>query len=120
MAQYNFDNIQTTACQQGATFFRPFTWTEKNGDLILLDNYTAKMQVRKNYGGKLLIELSTENGRIYYDSNNQIVLYISAEETQLLDAGKYVYDLELTDIVGTEGVIRLLEGEFFVSPEVTL
>jgi len=45
-----------------------------------------------------------------------ISISISATNTAAITAGNYVYDLELTS--GTT-VTRLLEGQFYVSPEVT-
>jgi hypothetical protein len=46
-----------------------------------------------------------------------IEISISAAVTSAIAAGNYIYDLELTS--GTT-VTRLLEGQFYVSPEVTL
>ena len=115
----HFDNQETPHCEQGATFEFSFNWEDSEGTAVDLSFYTAKMQVRKNYGGPLIIELSTENGRIIIDSNSQVTLFIPAEITQLLPAGKYVYDLKITD-TDLDKIYRLLEGEFFVSPEVTI
>jgi hypothetical protein len=47
-----------------------------------------------------------------------IVITIDANYTSALDDGTYVYDLELTSSSGT--VTRLLEGQFIVTPEVTV
>jgi hypothetical protein len=47
-----------------------------------------------------------------------IVLAIDASYTSKLASGSYVYDLELTS--GSGNVTRLLEGQFVVTPEVTV
>jgi len=118
-AHLNFDNQQAQSIEQGATFEFPFIWEDSVGAIIDISFYEAKMQIRKNFGGPLVAELSTDNGKITIDSNNELMLRLSAEETQLLPPGKYLYDLELTDTFdGT--VYRLIEGEIYVSPEVTV
>jgi len=118
-AHLNFDNEQVGHIEQGATWRFTFSWRNSNGTDIEMSDYTAKMQVRKNFSGDLITELSTDNGKIYFDSDNRINLALTAEETQLLPPGKYVYDLEVYEINGDK-VVRLLEGQFRVSPEITL
>lgn len=115
----NFDDIQCAACEQGATFERSFFWEDGAGNRVILTNYVGKMQVRKNFKDDLIIELSTENGRIEFDSNSNIVLLIDAEVTAEIPAGNYIYDLEVYH-PGDMKVRRLFKGRFVVTPEVTL
>lgn len=115
----NFDDYETAACEQGSTFSRIFEWTEKNGTPIDFNLFTAKMQIRKNIGKEIIQELSTENGGLFYDSNNELNMLISSEDTSAIPAGNYIYDLELTEIE-TGIVYRFLKGKFKVTPEVTL
>jgi tRNA threonylcarbamoyladenosine modification (KEOPS) complex Pcc1 subunit len=74
------------------------------------------MQVRPTVVSEtIIIELTTENGRITL-LDNTITLDITADDTEALPTGAYKYDLEIQ--TGAE-VIRLVQGSFTVSPEVT-
>ena len=111
-------------CEQGSTFTRviaieeptiedPETYTPYN-----LTDHTARMQVRRTIEStNLIIELTTENGRISLDElGGVITLLITAEDTaQLTSSG--VYDLEIID---NDGVVsRVIQGTFTLSQEVT-
>lgn len=113
----NFDGRHVQVCEQGADFIFTFSYEDSNGTTIALGEYTLKMQVRKNYGGTLIVELSTENGRITVDSNQDVTLNLTAAETRELPPGKYIYDLEITDLDGIQS--RIIEGEFKITAEVT-
>jgi hypothetical protein len=116
----------------------PITW--KQGDTLnanfrvlagtsLRDfsGFTARMQVRSNYGvDPIKLELTTANGGIVFltasdpatDAN--LGLRATAAQMAAIAQGKYRYDLELVTISGsTEVVERLLYGRFEVVPEVT-
>ena len=111
-ASYNF------TCEQGAIF--EVNMTSKEDDQVTpITNVgsTAKMQVR-NAAGALIIELSTVNGRIVLGGKNgKIKLTISGDDTAALVPGSYVYDLKLTS--GANQPVRILQGRFIVSAEVT-
>ena len=117
-ATLHFDGKQVQACEQGADFEFVWSWEDSAGVKVDLSNYAIKMQVRKNYGGTLIVEFSDTNGRITVDSNEDVTLALTAAETTNLPPGKYVYDLEITS--GASKVHRLLEGEFVITPEVTI
>lgn len=108
-------------CEQGATFTRTLTWSGEDGDPVNLTGYTARMQVRKTVADTdTILELTTENGRIAFGSPlsaGKIELTISAADTAALDPIKAVYDLEMVSPTGK--VVRLLQGKFTVSAEVT-
>lgn len=109
---YNF------TCEQGATFTRVINATDAAGDPIDLTGYTARMQVRRDLdASSIIIELTTENGRISLDgASGEITLTIDAEDTSAIPRPG-VYDLELESDGGT--VIRLLKGTFNLDSEVT-
>lgn len=103
--------------EQGANFIKSFTLKDSKRRPINLTGYTARMQVRPSVASEqVIVELSTANGKIVITPLIGLVkLQLTAAETQVLSSG--VYDLELVDASGF--VIRLLEGKFTVSPEVT-
>lgn len=103
-------------CEQGATFLREITVVNADGSIPDYGTSTARMQVRPTVdSATVIISLTTENGRITL-LNNKISLNITADDTTLLVQGTYKYDLEI--VTGAD-VIRLVQGDFKVSPEVT-
>ena len=114
----NFNGNQVHACEQGADFLFVFSYEDANGTTLPLSEYTMKMQVRKNYGKELILEISTANGRITVDSNEDATIHVTAEDTAELPPGKYIYDMEVIDGQGI--VSRFLKGEFVITAEVTL
>lgn len=114
----NFDGDDAHVCEQGADFAFNFHWEDENNTTIALSEYTIRMQVRKNFEKTLIVEFSTTNGRITIDSNEEVTVSLPAAQTALLEPGKYIYDMEVVDAGGA--VTRILQGQFNVSPEVTI
>ena len=108
---YNF------LCEQGVTFRRTITLTDATNLPIDLEGAIARMQVRKDVKSDVvLIELSTENGRIQIgEEPGTLVLYISSDDTSTIERGG-VYDLEI--YTGSDD-LRVLKGKFDLDPEVT-
>jgi hypothetical protein len=103
-------------CEQGATFQRNISVVNADNTEPNYTSSTARMQVRPTVTSEtIIIELTTENGRITL-LDNTITLDIIADDTEVLPTGAYKYDLEIQ--TGAD-VIRLVQGSFTVSPEVT-
>jgi len=99
---------------QGATFQTTINLTDDNGDLVDLTGYQGASQVRKHYtSSSASANISVTLG----DANGTITLSMSANATANLIAGRYVYDVELTDPSNT--VSRVIEGIITVTPQVT-
>lgn len=77
----------------------------------------ARMQIRPQIGGPVLLELTTENGGLAITDPGTIERTISAAETAALTWTEGVYDLEVEYADGT--VQRYLQGVVTVSREVT-
>ena len=103
---------------KGTTFDLKPVW-KIGGVPVILEDYSADMQVRYASDSPTIIELSTSNGRITIDSAyGRINLHISATDTAALAAGVYNYDLNLTD--NTNGTVyKILEGAFIVKASIT-
>lgn len=117
----NFDNEGGSAggLQKSATFSKKFTLQSDCECSIDLTGYTAKMQVRQNFAKTVILELSTTNGRILITPDEGLLeLNVSATDTALLPAGKYIYDLYL--ISADEIVTKLFQGEFVIYDSVTI
>ena len=81
--------------------------------------YSAHMQVRRTATSSVIVdELSTEGEapRLSFESNVMKAKWPRAI-TSAIKAGRYVYDLEVTEPGG--GVKRLMEGAFVIKQEVT-
>ena len=110
--KYNF------VCPQGATFSKQLSYLIDSIP-VNLTGYTARMQVReKPSSPSTVLNLTTENGGIELGGlAGSILIDISASTTTSLVPKSYVYDLELESSGGF--VIRLIEGSFNVTAEVT-
>jgi len=111
--------IYNIIADQGSTFTRQLTWNDSAGSPVNLTGYTARMDVRTSIGaaGAASLSLTTENGRIVLGgSAGTINLSAEATATAAVEAGIYVYDLEL---VSGSTVTRLVQGSFTLRGEVT-
>jgi hypothetical protein len=107
--------------EQGATFARTLTWRDSLGVLVPLAGLRARMQIRpKPESPLVLLELTTENGRIALTDPGVITLSISAADTAALAFKTAHYDLEIVDPTAVpEHVDRLVQGTVTLSQEVT-
>lgn len=102
--------------EQGATFSLTMTW-KIDSNPVNLAGYTARLKAKPNLHRMAVLDWTTESGNITLGgAAGTITFSMSAEETNTLRAGKYVYDLEL--VSGTY-VTRLLKGEITVQANVT-
>ena len=99
--------------EQGTTFNSNVTLDDSNGTSYNLTGFTIKSQARRSY--------YSANAAINFvvsipDANNGVItLSANAAVTANVAAGKYVYDVMLTQ-PSTGLVTRVLEGQMFVSP----
>ena len=88
------------------------------GDALLLDGFTAKMQLKQVYAARPIDELSTENGRLVIDLENAVIeADFPHERTAQYPPVRLLYDIILTS--ADDRVFRLLEGTITVRPGVT-
>ena len=104
---------------QGATFALTLTYTDASGTAINLTGYSARMQVRSDYGSSdTPIDASTANGMITLGGTlGTVSVAIPYAATAALSISAGVYDLVLTSSSGTRD--RILSGKVTVSPGVT-
>ena len=99
--------------EAGATFTREITYTNADGSIFDLTDYTAEIQVRETATSETAAITKTPSIDV---PTGKVSWTFTAAETSTLTASKYVYAIELTHTDGT--VIRFVEGEITVSPEV--
>jgi len=100
---------------QGADFSTTITVTDDAGDPINLTGYTASGQIRKHYTSNTAYDITTT-----FDvprTEGKITLTVPRATTTNIEAGRYVYDVEITNAANTRS--RLVEGIVTVTPEVT-
>jgi hypothetical protein len=110
--------------EQGVTFDRTLTYTDADDDPVPMAGLKARMKIRdKNLDGAVVLELTTENGRIILgDADGTIRLVVDSETTAALTFKTAVHDFELVDDTvapAPEIVNRLFKGTATLSREAT-
>ena len=113
--------------EKGSTFKLYMEYKTAGATAIDMVDYSSNMQVRRfsNSSDKILhfrgttSERGLTGGGITGSAGTTGGIYIHADASTMINApsGKHFYDLELTD--GDGDVIRLIEGRFDISQDVT-
>ena len=98
---------------QGTSFATTIDVTDEDGNIVDLTGFTGAAQMRKHYTSSAQTAFTVSISALA----GEVTLAMSANLTNNVAAGRYVYDCELTDTVGT--VSRLVEGIVTVTPGVT-
>lgn len=97
---------------QGTDFTTTINVTDEDGLAINLADYTGAAQLRKWYTS------SNSTSFTVTLSNSTVTLGLTSSQTAGLTAGRYVYDVELTDTTSNT-ISRIVEGIVTVTPNVT-
>lgn len=98
---------------QGTSFSTSIDVTDEDGAIVNLAGFTGAAQLRKHYTSTAQTAFTVS----ITAATGVVALSMSANTTNSIAAGRYVYDCELTDTTGT--VSRLVEGIVTVTPGVT-
>lgn len=98
---------------QGTTYVTVLTLTDEDGNILDLSNSNAASQIRKSYSSSVAAEFDASVN----STTGEITLSLTANQTGNLVAGRYVYDVELTDAANS--ITRIVEGIVTVTPQVT-
>jgi hypothetical protein len=98
---------------QGTSFATTIDVTDEEGNLVDLTGFTGAAQMRKHYTSVTSTSFTVSINA----SLGAVSLIMTANVTNSIAPGRYVYDCELTDTAGT--VSRLVEGIVTVTPGVT-
>lgn len=97
------------------------TWSDEDGNAINLAGCTARMQVRNTHeAASPVLDLSSagvDAPITLENATGKITIVIDAATTATLEEGPTVYDIEV--VMSNSEVVRLLQGQFIISPEVT-
>jgi hypothetical protein len=105
--------VQNIYIDQGTTFSFTIAVADQFGDPKDLTDYVAASQMRKSFYTNTSIDFTAE---ISSPLDGEVTISLTAEETSNIKAGRYVYDIEITN---EEETLRVLEGIVVVNPEVT-
>ena len=98
---------------QGSTWQTSINVTDDNEVAINLTGYTAAAQMRKHYTSANSYTFTVDITPL----TGIITLSMTANTTDSIPAGRYVYDCEVTDTNGAK--TRLIEGIVTITPGVT-
>lgn len=100
---------------QGTTYSTTLTLTDDNGDPLSLTGFSANSQIRKWYSS---LNAAATFATSIDTATAVVTLSLTANQTSSLVAGRYVYDVELTDTYANT-ISRIVEGIVTVTPQVT-
>jgi len=104
---------------QGTTFNTTINLSQTDGTLFQLDDYTARGKIRKSYSSSTATTFTasiSENS----PSQDTVSISLNSDQTGSLQAGRYVYDVEVVDSSSSpDTVTRILEGHIEITPSVT-
>jgi len=101
---------------QGATFQAVVECTKENQTPFDLRGWSVRSVMKKTHKTDTIIATFTasHDGR-----GGKITLALTSAQTEDIDAGTYLYDVELYDTAIPPSVTRIIEGTVTVTPEVT-
>ena len=106
--------ISNLVVDQGTTFSSIITVADQTGAPLNITNYTVKSQFRKSYQSSSGTNFTAS---IYDATTGRIRLQLTPSDTSNIQAGRYLYDIELTSPTGDK--FRALEGLVIITPEIT-
>jgi hypothetical protein len=102
--------------EQGSTFNSVVTLRNQDGTTLNLTNYSVKSQFRKSYQSSAANNFTAS---VYgLPTNGQVRLQLAASASSAIKAGRYLYDIEITNTISNEK-FRVLEGIIILTPEIT-
>lgn len=99
---------------QGTDYTITVDVTDSAGDVLDLTGFTATAQVRKTYTSS---SLSATFATSINAAAGQVTISLTDTQTSALQAGRYVYDLNIESGGGVK--TRVIEGQAVVTPGVT-
>lgn len=110
--QYNVE------IDQGADWFLNVTYEQPAGTPVNITGYTSALQLRSlPTDATAVLSLSTGSGITITGASGLVAVHATATQTRAIDEGIYYYDLEITS--QSNIVTRLIQGQAYVSAEVT-
>lgn len=106
--------ISNLTIDQGTTFTANIDCTASDGNVLILTGYTVAGQLRKTYDSATFTAFTAI---VANASTGRISISLTSVQTGALNAGRYVYDVEITDSAGI--ITRVVEGQVEITAGVT-
>jgi hypothetical protein len=107
--------IANLTIDQGANFSATINLNNLDATDFSLTGYSVKSQMARSYASATKTDITAS---INNASTGEIILSLTHTQTGALTAGRYVYDVEITQTSsGTK--TRVIEGQITVYPQVT-
>lgn len=107
--------ISNLFIDQNADFTTTVTINDNTGSALDLTGYTALAMIRKTYQSTTATTFTSTF--VSPRTTGQITISLTDTQTAALEAGRYVYDLVITDASGNK--TRVVEGIATVNPSVS-
>jgi hypothetical protein len=107
--------ISNLYIDQGTTFSTIIDLTNQDGTPLLLNGITVAAQMRKSYQSSTFTNFIAT---VFNTERGQIRLQLAPNTTSAMQAGRYLYDVEITNTLTLEK-FRVLEGIAVITPEIT-
>lgn len=98
---------------QGTDYSTSINLTDDDGNIVNLSGYTANGQIRKTYSSSNAVTF----GITLESTSGVVILALTDAQTANMTAGRYVYDVFVTDTLNVTS--RIVEGIVTVTPRVT-
>lgn len=99
---------------QGTSYSTTIFITDDEGETFDLSSYSAVSELRKHFTSTNAVSFGTS-----IDANaGSITVSLGAPNTAAITAGRYVYDVKIYNS-GNTSVLRVVEGEVNITPQVT-
>jgi len=98
---------------QGTTFNTVVDLTNQDGTVMDLQGYTVAAQMRKSYQSSTAYNFVAT---VEDEAAGQIKLSLDPTTSSSMQAGRYLYDVEISSNIET---FRVLQGIAIITPEIT-
>lgn len=106
--------ISNLYVDQGSDYATIITVTSAGNIPLNLTGYTVKSQMRKSYSSSVFHNF---NATIYDAPTGRVKITLTAAQSELIIAGRWLYDVEITSQAGVRK--RVVEGVVTVTPQIT-
>jgi hypothetical protein len=98
----------------GSDYSNIITVSSTNGQPLNLSGYTVASQMRKSYSSSTVYAFTAS---VYDAANGKVRLQLSASNSSVIPAGRWLYDVEITSSAGAK--TRVVEGIVTITPQIT-
>lgn len=107
--------VKNLYIDQGSDFSAQITIYDDNNSPWNLTGYTGAAKIRKSYYSTNYVNFTVSFNAVR--TTGIVILELSASQTSIMEQGRYLYDVVLSDSSGKK--TRVIEGIVTINPGVT-